>query len=91
MRERGSLPPLPSAPARGPSPPSVRPGRPNRAGEASGPEGLPLGAFPARPPPCLRPASGGALLARKVGLGDFNRAIKRMLTYICQESHFQLR
>lgn len=35
-----------------------------------------------------RAISCGALLALKVGLEYFNRAIKRMLTYICQEIHF---
>lgn len=47
-------------------------------------------------PPGLRAPSAplhqlrcrGALLALKVGLEYFNRAIKRMLTYIRQEIHF---
>lgn len=47
------------------------------------------------PPPALAPrqrrsASRSAHLALKVGLEYFNRAVKRMLTYICKETHFQL-
>lgn len=47
------------------------------------------------PPPALAPrqrrsASRLAHLALKVGLEYFNRAVKRMLTYICKKTHFQL-
>lgn len=47
------------------------------------------------PPPALaprqrRPSSRLTHLALKVGLEYFNRAVKRMLTYICKETHFQL-
>lgn len=37
--------------------------------------------------PLQRRSVSRALLALKVGLEYFNRAIKRMLTYICQEIH----
>lgn len=47
------------------------------------------------PPGALAPhqhlsASLCTHLALKVGLEYFNRAIKRMLTYICKETHFWL-
>lgn len=45
---------------------------------------------PALAPRQRRSASRLAHLALKVGLEYFNRAVKRMLTYICKETHFQL-
>lgn len=69
---------------------AARPG--SGPGSAAAPEvapgSLPPPASPAPAPRQRRSVSGGALLALKVGLEYFNRAIKRMLTYIPQEIHF---
>lgn len=86
MRESRGGRTLSSAP-----PPRLR-GRPERTVRTPGWAGS--GPRPAAPTlPALaslqrRAVSCSALLALKVGLDYFNRAIKRMLTYICQEIHF---